>query len=147
MVVSHKNILALPEDDFINQGIISHEETCSFGDNDIESLRLGGAFPSEAVFRPFDPLIQPDFVSPTWVCFPEYPFSMGLKYHFLGAFYEFIQVTSISNMQAMSIVWRIVYWIDQVNQSKDLDIGLSELASMYDLTTFRNSRFLLKVKT
>ena len=65
MVVSRKNILDLPKDDFIDQGIISYEETCSFGDGDIESLRLSGAFPSKVVFRPFDPFIQPDYVSLT----------------------------------------------------------------------------------
>ena len=47
----------------------------------------------------------------------------------------------------MPIIWRILYWIDQVNQSKLLDIRLPELAYMYDLTTFGNSCFLLKVKT
>ena len=53
----------------------------------------------------------------------------------------------VSYIQAMPIVWRVLCWIDQVNQSKGLDIDLHELACMYDLTTFRHSDFLLKVKT
>lgn len=147
IVVSLKNILALSDDDFIDQGILSYEETCSFGDDDIESLGLNGAFPSKVVFRPFDPLIQLEFVSPTWVCFLEYPFSLGLKYPFPRTISKFFRVTGISYIQAMPIVWRILYWIDQINQSKGLDIGLLELACVYDLTTFGNSRFLLKFKT
>ena len=56
MAISRKNILALPEDDFIDQGILSYEETYSFRDDDVESLRLNGSFPLKAIFRPFDPL-------------------------------------------------------------------------------------------
>ena len=52
MNVSRKNILALLEDDFIDQGILSYEEMCSFGDDDIESLRLNGSFPPKAVLGP-----------------------------------------------------------------------------------------------
>lgn len=46
----------------------------------------------------------------------------------------------------MPIVWRILFWIDKLNQSKDLDIGLAELSHMYDLATFGNSHFLLRLK-
>ena len=96
MVVSRKSILALPDDDFTDQWIISYKETCSFSDDDIESLRLNGAFPPKAAFRPFNPLIQPNFISPTWVCFPELPFSLGLRYPFPGIVSEFFRVTGIS---------------------------------------------------
>ena len=34
-----------------------------------------------------------------------------------------------------------------MNQSKNIDIGLAELANVYNLRTFRSSHFLLKVKT
>ena len=144
---SRKSILALPDDDFIDQVILSYEETCSFGDDDIESLRLNGAFPPDEFLRPFDPLIQPDFVSPMWMCFPKYPFSLGLRYPFPGIVTEFFRVTRISCIAAMPIFWRILYWIDQANHSKGLDIILYELACVYDLTTFGNSRFLLNVRT
>lgn len=33
------------------------------------------------------------------------------------------------------------------NQSHDFGIGLAELGHVYDLSTFGNSRFLVKVKT
>lgn len=147
IVVSRKNILALPDDDITDQGIPSYEESCSFGDDEIESLRLKGAFPPKAIVRPFDPLIQPDFVSLTWVCFPEYAFSYGLRYPFLGIISKFFTVTKILYIQSMPIFWRILYWVNQINQSRGLDIGPSELAYVYDLTTFGNLCFLLKVKT
>ena len=42
---------------------------------------------------------------------------------------------------------RILYWIDHLNRSMGLNIGLSKLAYVHDLSTFGNSRFLLKFKT
>ena len=103
MAVSRKNILALPDDDFIAQEILSYEETCSFDDDDIESLGVNGAFPHEDFFRLFDPLIQPDFVFTTWVCFPKYPFSLGLKYPFLGIVSKFFRVNGISYIHACEL--------------------------------------------
>ena len=147
MAVSRKSILALPDDDVVDQGILSYEESYSFGDGDIKSLRLIGAFPSGVVFIPFDSLTQPYFVSPTWVCFPEYPFSLGQRYPFAGMISEFFKLTGILYIQAMPFIWMILYWIDQINQLKCMDIVLSELACVYDLTTFGNSQFLIKVKT
>lgn len=46
----------------------------------------------------------------------------------------------------MPIFWRILCWIDKLNQSKDLDIGLDEFAHVYDLTTFANFYFFLRLK-
>ena len=46
----------------------------------------------------------------------------------------------------MPTIWRILYWIDHLNRSTDLSIGLNELDHVYDLTNFENSFFLLKVK-
>ena len=46
----------------------------------------------------------------------------------------------------MPIIWRILYWIHQLNEKKNLNIGVEEFASVYDLQTYGSSRFLFKVK-
>ena len=147
MTLSRKNILAPSEDDFFYQKILSYDEICSFDDDDIELLKSDEAFSNDDVFKPFNKKYQPDFVSSCWVCFPEYPFSLGLKYPFLGIISKFFEVTKISYIQAMPIVWRMLLWVNRLNQSKDMSIGFAELAHVYDLTTFRSSCSLLKVKS
>lgn len=92
-LLSRARVLTLPDEDFFDQKILTYEETCSFDDNDIESLKTGGAFPAETIFKPFNAHAQPNFVSHTWVCFPEYPFSLGLTYPFSSIVSEFFEVT------------------------------------------------------
>ena len=45
------------------------------------------------------------------------------------------------------VVWRILFGINRLNQSKNMNIWSSELALMYDHSTFGSSRFLLRVRT
>ena len=92
-------------------------------------------------------MLKADLISPNWIAFPEYPFTLGLKYPFPGIISESFRVTSLSFIQAMPIIWCVLYWINHLNQSKKLNIGVGELASVYDLSTYGSSRFLFKVKT
>lgn len=130
---SHASIIALPDDDFIDQKIMSYDETCSFDNEDIESLKSNGDFPFDATFKSFDALDQLDFISPTWIFFLEYPFSLGLMYPFSGIISKFFKVTQFSYIQAMVGIWMILFWIDHLNHAIDLDIGLSNLCHVYDL--------------
>lgn len=61
--------------------------------------------------------------------------------------YEFFKIKKVSSIQAMPAVWRTHYWISWLNCSMGINIGLNELDNVYDLLTFGNSHFLLKVKT
>ena len=81
---SRANIIAILDDDFVDLKILSYEETYTFDDNSIEALNSFGTFPADTVFKPFDVRIQPYFISSIWVCFPEYPFTLGLSYPFFG---------------------------------------------------------------
>ena len=47
----------------------------------------------------------------------------------------------------MLVIWRFFYWVNHLNCSMGLNIGLNELAYVYDLLTFGNSCFLSKAKT
>ncbi|KAI3519930.1 hypothetical protein L1887_09150 [Cichorium endivia] len=63
-------------DDFTDQGLLvkPEEEVCSFKDNDVSQLLSRMLFPSFAVVRAFSPVLKPDSISSSWICFPEYPF-------------------------------------------------------------------------
>ena len=147
MTLFRKNILAPFEDDFVDQKILSYNEICSFDDDDNESLKSVGAFSKDVVFKPFNVKSQPDFISSSWICFPGYLFSLGLRYPFSRIISEFFEVTRISYIQSMPIIQRILFWVHRLNQTKDLSIGLADLAHMYGLTNLGISRFLLKVKS
>lgn len=104
-------------------------------------------FPTGTIFMAFDAKIQPEFVSPSLVCFPKYPFTLELCYPLFGIIFKIFQVIKISYIHFKPTVWRILYWINHFTRSRDLTIGLNELDFFYDLKTFRNSHFMLKVKT
>ena len=96
IVHSCASITAPPENDLFDQGLLARDEVCSFNDDDMQYLKTNGTFPSDTILRSFDLSVQPDFVSPSWVCFPKYPFSLGLKYPFSGIIFDFFQATKLS---------------------------------------------------
>ena len=66
------------DSDFWDLGILPFDDqnTNVFDDSQIKLLKK--SFPENAVFHAFDPLIKADHVSDTCICFPEYPFTLGL---------------------------------------------------------------------
>ena len=106
---SRASVVTSPENDFSDQAILSYDEVFSFDDEYMESLKAIGDFPSDVVFRPFDATVQLDFVSPMWVCFPEYPFTLGLTYPYSGIVRDFSSTTQISYVQVMPVVWKILF--------------------------------------
>ena len=92
--------------DFVDQKLLASDEVCSFGAMDIECLIQKGVFPSGVEIMPSDSQLQSDFISQTWVAFPEYPFTLGLKYPFAGIIAEFFTKTGISYIQVMHVIWR-----------------------------------------
>ena len=91
-------------------------------------------------------MLKADLVSPNWIAFAEYAFTLGLTYPCSSIVSDFFTVTGLSFIQAMPIIWRVLYWINLLNENKKLNIGVEELASVYDLQTYGSSRFLFKVK-
>ena len=116
MTLSCNNIFFIPsEDDFVDQKILSYYEICSFDDNCIQSLKSVSAFSESSLFKPFIAKYQPDFISSSWVCFPEYPFSLGLKYLFSRIIFDLFEFTKISFIQSMPILWRILFCVVGLN--------------------------------
>ncbi|KAJ0434276.1 hypothetical protein HanIR_Chr17g0879721 [Helianthus annuus] len=120
------------------QGIIkdSPTERCCFTDAHVDRIRH--CFPADAIFKSFTSTALSDFVSDTWVAFPATPFTIGYSYPFPAFTQSFFSLTGISYIQAMPMIWRVLYTFERIR--------MAELADLYDLTTFGSYRYLLKRK-
>ena len=129
-----------------SQGIIkdSPTERCCFTDVHIDKIRH--CFPANVVFKSFDPTALSDFVSDVWVAFPATPFTIGYSYPFPAFTQSFFSLTGISYIQAMPMIWRVLCTLERIIEQKGIDLGMAELAELYDLTTFGSHRYLLKRK-
>ncbi|KAJ0914989.1 hypothetical protein HanPSC8_Chr06g0244871 [Helianthus annuus] len=129
-----------------SQGIIkdSPTERCCFSDAHVDKIRH--CFPANAVFKSFDPTALSDFVSDVWVAFPATPFAIGYSYPFPDFTQSFFSLTGISYIQAMPMIWRVLYTFERIIEQEGIDLGMAELAEFYDLTTFGSHRYLLKRK-
>ena len=113
---------------------------------DIDRYWKSDIFPTGAEIRGCDFYFRPDFISPVWVAFPEYPFLLGLKFPFSGIIEEFFSKTGIPYIQTTLGVWRILHWISLLNENKGMNVGLEEIASVYDIKPLRSFWFVLKRK-
>ncbi|KAJ0622202.1 hypothetical protein HanRHA438_Chr01g0015921 [Helianthus annuus] len=129
-----------------SQGIIkdSPTERCCYTDALIDRIRH--CFPADTVFKSFSPIALSDFISDTWVAFPATPFSIGYSYPFPAFTQSFFSLTGISYIQAMPMIWRVLYTFERIIEQKGIDLGMAELAELYDLTSFGSYRYLLKRK-
>ena len=130
--------------EFMAQNISFAKYYCSLNMEDIDRYRKNNIFPDGAEIRDCDFYFRADFISPTWVAFPEYPFLLDLKFPFTGVVGEFFSRTGIPYIQTTPGVWRILYWINHLNENKETNIGLEEIASVYDIKSIRSFWFVLK---
>jgi hypothetical protein len=132
--------------EFTDQGILacSAEETCLFDDKQISALLETDAFPKNTSIKAYNPKDKSDLISEKWICFLHYPFSIGMKYPFPPLVNQFFEVTKLCYAQAMPMVWRILFSLSQLNESRNLGIGLPEIAACYQLRTHGSSRFVLQ---
>ncbi|KAJ0820207.1 hypothetical protein HanPSC8_Chr16g0705161 [Helianthus annuus] len=129
-----------------SQGIIedSAKERCSFSEPQIDRIRH--YFLASTVFKTFDPTVLSDFVSETWVAFPVTPFMIGYSYPFPDFTQSFFSLTGISYIQAMPMMWRVLYTLERIIEHEGIDLGMSELAEMYNLLSNGSHRYLFKHK-
>ncbi|KAJ0887611.1 hypothetical protein HanRHA438_Chr09g0392881 [Helianthus annuus] len=129
-----------------SQGIIedSMKERCCFTDPQIDRIRH--CFPASTVFKTFDPTILSDFVSETWVAFPVTPFSIGYTYPFPEFTQSFFSLTGISYIQAIPMMWRVLITLERIIEQEGIDLGMSELAEVYNLVSHGSHRYLFKHK-
>ncbi|KAJ0831458.1 hypothetical protein HanPSC8_Chr15g0667281 [Helianthus annuus] len=129
---------------FKSQGIItdSAKERCIFTDPQIDRVRY--CFPANTVFKPYDPTALSDHTSDSWVAFPVTPFVIGYTYPFPAFTQSFFSLTGISYIQAMPMIWRVLYTLERIIEQEGIDLGMAELGELYDLTTFSSHRYLFK---
>ena len=137
----HKKISPLK-----SQGIVkdSPTERCCFTDAHVDRIRH--CFPADTVFKSFTPTALSDFVSDAWVAFPATPFTIGYSYPFPAFTQSFFSLTGMSYIQAMPMIWRVLCTLERIIEQEGIDLGMPELAELYDLTTFGSCRYLLKRK-
>ncbi|KAM0040811.1 hypothetical protein Hdeb2414_s0012g00398521 [Helianthus debilis subsp. tardiflorus] len=97
-----------------SQGIIkdSAKERCCFTDPQIDTIRY--CFPANTIFKSFDPTALSDHVSETWIAFPVTPFTIGYSYPFPAFTQSFFSLTGISYIQAMPMIWRVLYTLEKI---------------------------------
>ncbi|KAJ0874580.1 hypothetical protein HanPSC8_Chr11g0465941 [Helianthus annuus] len=132
------------ESPFKSQGIITNsaKERCIFTDPQIDRIRC--CFPANTVFKAYDPSALSDHTSDPWVAFPVTPFAVGYTYPFPAFTQAFFSLTGISYIQAMPMIWRVLYTLERIIEQEGIDIGMAELGELYDLTTFGSHRYLFK---
>ncbi|KAJ0782058.1 hypothetical protein HanLR1_Chr01g0003781 [Helianthus annuus] len=128
------------------QGIIRDSPTERYCFTDAHIDRIRHCFPADAIFKSFTPTALSDFVSDTWVAFPATPFTIGYSYPFPAFTQSFFSLTGMSYIQAMPMIWRVLYTLERIIEQEGIDLGMAELAEMYDLTMFGSCRYLLKRK-
>ncbi|KAJ0943801.1 hypothetical protein HanPSC8_Chr03g0108941 [Helianthus annuus] len=71
---------------------------------------------------------------------------IGYSYPFPQFTRSFFSLTGICYIQAMPMIWRVLYTLERIIEQEGIDLGMSELGEMYDLTTFGSHRYLFKRK-
>ncbi|KAM0031049.1 hypothetical protein Hdeb2414_s0017g00504081 [Helianthus debilis subsp. tardiflorus] len=119
-------------------------ELCCFTDPEIDQLRH--YFLDGTIFRPFDSSMKSDCKFEVWVTIPAAPFQIDFIYPFLAFTQSFFTLTGLCYIQAMPMLWRVLYTLEHIIENEGIDIGLSELSHMYNLVSHRSHCFLFKRK-
>ncbi|MFS7955545.1 hypothetical protein Hanom_Chr07g00643921 [Helianthus anomalus] len=90
--------------------------------------------------------MKSDYLSEVWITFPAAPFQIGFIYPFPAFTQSFFTLTSICYIQAMPMVWRVLYTLEHIIENEGTCIGLSELNHSYNLVSHESHRFLFKHK-
>ncbi|KAF5803202.1 hypothetical protein HanRHA438_Chr06g0277881 [Helianthus annuus] len=130
---------------FDQQNLLNHpkKEICAFDNADIAALRVSGAFPDKAIIKPFDQTVRSDVSSSEWICFPAYPFSLGLQYPLPEFMMQFFRKTGLSFSQTMRMVWRVLIVLNQIKALNIPDLCIEDIPIAYRLRSHGSSRFLL----
>ncbi|MFS7993170.1 hypothetical protein Hanom_Chr12g01090911 [Helianthus anomalus] len=90
--------------------------------------------------------MKSDYQSEVWVTFPAAPFQIGFIYPFPVFPQSFFTLIGLCYIQAMPMLWRVLYTLEHIIENKGIDIGLSKLSHMYNLVNHESHRFLFKHK-
>ncbi|MFS8004477.1 hypothetical protein Hanom_Chr13g01226311 [Helianthus anomalus] len=85
-------------------------------------------------------------VSDVWVTFLVATFQIGFTYPFPTLTQGLFTLIGLRYIQAMPMVWRVLYTLDHILEQEGIDIGLSELSRLYNLVSHGSHRYLFKSK-
>ncbi|KAM0049977.1 hypothetical protein Hdeb2414_s0008g00292221 [Helianthus debilis subsp. tardiflorus] len=119
-------------------------ELCRFTDPEVDHFRL--CFPDGTIFHPFDSSTKSDSISDVWITFPVAPFQTGSTYPFPVFTQGFFTLTGLCYIQAMPMVWRVLYIVEHIIEQEGIGIGMSELSQLYNLVSHGSYRYLFKSK-
>ncbi|MFS7934472.1 hypothetical protein Hanom_Chr05g00391921 [Helianthus anomalus] len=121
-----------------SQGITKNPslELCRFTNPEIDRIRH--CFLTETIFRSFDSSLKSDCISDTWVAFPTTPFLIGFSYPFPAFTQSFFALTGMCYIQAMPMMWRVLYTIENIIEQEGIEIGMSELTQLYNRFLFKH---------
>ncbi|KAJ0788583.1 hypothetical protein HanPI659440_Chr05g0193401 [Helianthus annuus] len=119
-------------------------ELCHFTDPEIDQLRH--FFLDGTIFWPFDSSMKSDCQSEVWFTFPAAPFQIGFIYPFLVFTKSFFTLTGLCYIQAIPMLWRVLFTVEHIIENEGIDIGLSEVSHMYNLVSHGSHHFLFKHK-
>ncbi|MFS7918454.1 hypothetical protein Hanom_Chr03g00201251 [Helianthus anomalus] len=114
--------------------------------SDPDNDRLRPCFPDGTIFRPFDSSTKSDCISDTWITFLATLFLIGFTYPFPVLTKGFFTLTGLCYIQAMPMVWRILYKLEHIVEQEGIDIRMSELSQLYNLVSHGSYRYLFKSK-
>ncbi|MFS7930173.1 hypothetical protein Hanom_Chr04g00341011 [Helianthus anomalus] len=60
--------------------------------------------------------------------FPAAPFQIGFTYPFPAFTQNFFTLTGMCYIQAMPMVWRVLFTLEHIIEQEGIDIGMSELS-------------------
>ncbi|MFS8003738.1 hypothetical protein Hanom_Chr13g01217431 [Helianthus anomalus] len=87
-----------------------------------------------------------DCVSDAWITFPATPFLIGFTYPFPDLTQSFFTLTGLCYIQAMPMMWRVLYTLENIIEQEGVEIGVSELIRLYNIVSHGSYRFLFKDK-
>ncbi|KAM0044411.1 hypothetical protein Hdeb2414_s0010g00352921 [Helianthus debilis subsp. tardiflorus] len=90
--------------------------------------------------------MKSDCMSDVWITFPTTPFLIGFNYHFHVLTQAFFTLTGMCYIQAMPMMWRVFYTLENIIEQEGVDIGMSESTQLYNLVNHGSHRFLFKHK-
>ncbi|MFS7977895.1 hypothetical protein Hanom_Chr10g00909351 [Helianthus anomalus] len=69
--------------------------------------------------------MKSDCESESWVTFPAAPFQIRYDYPFLAFTQSFFTLTGLWYIQAMAMLWRVLFTLEHIIENEGIDIGLS----------------------
>ncbi|MFS7964145.1 hypothetical protein Hanom_Chr08g00746771 [Helianthus anomalus] len=71
---------------------------------------------------------------------------IGFTYPFPVLTHGFFTLTDLCYIQAMPMVWRVLYTLEHIIELEGIDIGMSEMSQLYNLVSHDSYRYLFKSK-